>query len=133
MADFEIECFCGGGPGGQHRNRTASNVKITHKPTGISACANTKNQHRNRQIALSVVTSRINAMQGAKDHNDHNNKRREQIGDMGRGTRVRTYNFIESRVKDERIKKKFRPQDIMKGKLNLIYDEYSKISKGLRG
>ena len=59
MSEFDIDCYRGGGPGGQHRNTTNTNVKITHKPTGLSACANTKSQHRNRQLALSVLIGRI--------------------------------------------------------------------------
>lgn len=53
---------------------------------------------------------------------DINNNRQSQIGNMGRGSRIRTYNFIEDRVKNERIQKKFRTKDIMNGKLDLIYN-----------
>lgn len=128
MSEFEIECYCGGGPGGQHRNTTNSNVKIVHKPTKLSACANTKSQHRNKQIALSILVGRIMDHEKTLDHKEYNEKRRDQIRDQGRGTKVRTYNFIESRVKDERVIKKFRTQDIMKGRLNLIYEECDKVS-----
>jgi peptide chain release factor 1 len=126
MSEFEIDCYCGGGPGGQHRNTTNSNVRIVHKPTGLSACANTKSQHRNRQIALSILIERIQKVEKNAGRKEYNKKRKEQIRDKGRGTKVRTYNFIESRVKDERVKKKFRTQDIMKGKLGLIYSEYDR-------
>ena len=126
MSEFEIDCFCGGGPGGQHRNTTHSNVKITHKPTKLTACANTKSQHRNRAIALSILIGRINDLEKSSDHKDYNEQRKSQIGNAGRGTRVRTYNFIENRVKDERVKKKFRVQDIMKGKLSTIYKEHQR-------
>jgi peptide chain release factor 1 len=121
MSEFEIDCYCGGGPGGQHRNTTNSNVRIVHKPTKLSACANTKSQHRNRQIALSILLKRIENAEKSVGRKEYNAKRKEQIRDKGRGTKVRTYNFIENRVKDERVKKKFRTQDIMRGKLFLIY------------
>jgi len=46
-----------------------------------------------------------------------------QIGNMSRGCeKIRTYNFIEDRVKDERVDKKFRTKDIMSGRLDLIYN-----------
>jgi peptide chain release factor 1 len=126
MSEFEIDCYCGSGPGGQHRNTTNSNVRIVHKPTKLSACANTKSQHRNRQIALSILLQRIQDAEKSAGRKEYNAKRKSQIRDKGRGTKIRTYNFIESRVKDERVKKKFRTQDIMKGKLGLIYQEYRK-------
>jgi peptide chain release factor 1 len=123
MSEFTVERYCGGGPGGQHRNTTDSNVRITHKPTKLSACANTKSQHRNKQLALSILIDRIQKHENGANKKDRNDKKRAQIGNTGRGTRVRTYNFIENRVKDERVNKQFRTQDIMKGKLNLIYRE----------
>ena len=108
MSEFNIECYCGGGPGGQHRNTTNSNVKITHKKTKLSACANTKSQHRNKQIAMSMLVERLKDAESSVSHEANNESKRKQIGNTGRGSSVRTYNFIESRVKDERIKKKFR-------------------------
>jgi len=126
MSEFDVECFCGGGPGGQHRNRTKTNVKIVHKPTGLSASSNTKSQSRNKQIALSVLVSRIEDLKNKSIHSKYNEDRKIQIGDTGRGTKIRTYNFIENRVKDERVKKRFRTQDIMKGKLHLIYKSVEK-------
>ena len=75
---------------------------------------------------MSVLIGRINDSSSKEDSESYNKKVKSQIRDTGRGTKVRTYNFIESRVKDERVKKKFRTQDIMKGKLGLIYKEYLK-------
>ncbi|SMP76355.1 RF-1 domain-containing protein [Neorhodopirellula lusitana] len=41
------------GPGGQHRNRTASGVFITYRPAEITAEATEqRNQHRNRSVAV---------------------------------------------------------------------------------
>jgi len=95
---------------------------VTHKESGITACGNTKSQHRNKQIALSVVVSRLKDKEQNKSDRQVSKLRNEQIPTLGRGTRVRTYNFIEGRVKDERVENKFRPEDIMKGKLDLIYN-----------
>ena len=33
------EFFVASGPGGQHRNRTESGVRLTHRPTGIVVLA----------------------------------------------------------------------------------------------
>jgi len=123
MADFNIESYRGGGPGGQHRNTTMSNVRVTHKPSGITACANTKSQYRNKQLALAVVVSRLQNKNDAQSSKETHKLRKKQIPNIGRGTRVRTYNFIEGRVKDERIQKQMRIQDIMSGQLGLIYEK----------
>jgi peptide chain release factor 1 len=115
MNEFNVERYRGGGCGGQHRNTSDTNIRITHTPTGLVACANTKSQHRNKQLALSVLVGRINNLKRKETHKEYEKGVKTQVRDTGRGTRVRTYNFIESRVKDERVKKKFRPQDFNEG------------------
>lgn len=48
-----VETFRGPGPGGQHRNKTESAVRITHRPSGIVRVArDDRSQLRNRVIAL---------------------------------------------------------------------------------
>ncbi|MEX0885067.1 MAG: peptide chain release factor-like protein [Phycisphaeraceae bacterium] len=43
----------GGGPGGQHRNKTATGIRLTHEPTGITAQAGERrSQADNRRQAL---------------------------------------------------------------------------------
>ena len=48
----EVSTFVGGGPGGQHRNKTASAVRIVHLPTGVTVTATERrSQLRNRGAA----------------------------------------------------------------------------------
>jgi ribosome-associated protein len=52
-ATCQIQFFIAGGPGGQHRNKTASAVRLTHLPTGISVTASERrSQAQNRDAAL---------------------------------------------------------------------------------
>jgi peptide chain release factor len=52
------------GPGGQHTNKTESGVRITHRPTGLTAVAQEeRSQHRNRSLALSRLHLRWRAEQ----------------------------------------------------------------------
>ena len=124
--EFKIECTAGQGPGGQHRNKNLTAIKITHIATGLTAYSDGRSQYRNRQNAMKVVLARLKSQEDEERHNSVNIVRSEQIKDMGRGTRVRTYNFIRHDVSDARVKKKFRTADIMSGKLDLIYDNLIK-------
>jgi protein subunit release factor B len=51
--DLEITFFKGSGPGGQHKNKRETAVRIRHVPTGITAAATEeRSQARNREVAL---------------------------------------------------------------------------------
>jgi ribosome-associated protein len=53
LAECEISVFIGSGPGGQHRNKTASAVRLVHPPTGVSITATERrSQAQNRSVAL---------------------------------------------------------------------------------
>jgi protein subunit release factor A len=53
LRDCEVSTFIGGGPGGQHRNKTASAVRLVHLPTGVTVTATERrSQLRNRSAAL---------------------------------------------------------------------------------
>ncbi len=119
--DLKIETVRGQGPGGQHRNTSENAVKVTHIPTGMTSYCDGRSQYRNKQNAKAVIAARLLELNKSEVSQAENSSRRSQIGNMGRGSRVRTYNLFRGFVKDERVKKKFDPQSILSGNLDLIY------------
>jgi protein subunit release factor A len=60
--ECDLEFFVGGGPGGQHRNKTASAVRLRHRPTGIVVVASERrSQHENRAVALERLRAKLEA------------------------------------------------------------------------
>ncbi len=53
LAACTVETYRASGPGGQHRNRTDSAVRLTHEPTGVTVTATERrSQHENRRVAV---------------------------------------------------------------------------------
>ncbi len=53
LAECDEEFYTAGGPGGQHRNKTESGVRLTHRATGLSVSATERrSQAQNRAAAL---------------------------------------------------------------------------------
>ncbi len=53
LAECTVDHFRASGPGGQHRNKTDSAVRLRHRPSGVSAQAvESRSQHENRARAL---------------------------------------------------------------------------------
>lgn len=53
IAECTVETYRASGPGGQHRNKTESAVRLTHRPTGVVVTATERrSQHENRHRAL---------------------------------------------------------------------------------
>lgn len=53
LAECEEEFFIASGPGGQHRNKTESGVRLKHPPTGLLVTATERrSQPQNRGAAL---------------------------------------------------------------------------------
>lgn len=63
LAQCSEAFFVAGGPGGQHRNKTASGVRLTHPPTELSVTATERrSQAQNRSAALQRLREGLKAL-----------------------------------------------------------------------
>jgi peptide chain release factor 1 len=114
--DLEIDTYRSSGAGGQHVNKTESAIRITHKPTGIVvSCQDERSQVKNRARAMTILRARLLDLYQREQHNEIASERRAQVGTGERSERIRTYNFPQNRVSEERI-------DLTLYKLRLILD-----------
>ncbi len=123
--DLRIDVFRSQGPGGQSVNTTDSAVRVTHIPSNISvASQQEKSQHRNKEIAMRILRSRILEIKQQEEMEKHAKERKTQVGTGERSERIRTYNYPQNRVTDHRFCiSNFNLPEIMEGDFEGFLDE----------
>ncbi|HEV2498422.1 MAG TPA: peptide chain release factor 2 [Terriglobia bacterium] len=103
--EIRVETYRSTGAGGQHVNTTDSAVRIIHIPTGtIATCQNERSQHRNREMAMKVLRSKLYELELEK-RREESKKLEDAKGDIAFGNQVRSYVLHPYRlVKDHRTK-----------------------------
>ena len=121
--DIRIDTMRSSGAGGQHVNTTDSAVRITHMPTGIVVTSSEKSQHRNREIAMQVLKTRLYDLERQRVDSERSASRASQVGSGDRSERIRTYNFPQGRMTDHRIGLTlYKLDQVMQGDLDDIID-----------
>jgi len=67
LAECDVDTYRASGPGGQHRNKTESAVRLRHRPSGLVRVATEdRSQSRNRVAALERLYKALEAAKRKK-------------------------------------------------------------------
>ncbi len=119
--ELEIEAVNLGGPGGQHRNKTLSDARVRHIPTGIQAVISGRKFHQNLHEAIKLVHERVEEKMRSDSSNLQSEMRKSQMKGGSRSEKRRTYNFMDSRCVDHVLDKKTgNIKAVMKGDFSFL-------------
>lgn len=119
--ELVFETYKTGGPGGQHKNKTESAVRVTHTPTGIQACSTLKSQHQNKELAIRSLKARIIESQRNKVESDRNSSRKQQVGSGQRSDKIRTVAYQRGRVENHKNGKRMSIREYERGEVDSIH------------
>jgi peptide chain release factor 2 len=130
--DLRIDVYRSSGAGGQHVQKNATAVRITHEPTGIVVqCQNERSQAQNREVAMRILRGRLYELERQKREAEQAQLKGEHI-EAGWGNQIRSYVLHPYKmVKDHRTDHEVgNAEAVLDGRLDDFIEAYLSQSVG---
>ena len=120
--DLDIEWYSGSGCGGQYRNKHDNSCRLTHIPSGIVKCAQTRSRDSSYKEALRELTKVLQSSANYQTMIARSSDRQNKMGSGMRGDKIKTFRFQDNIATDHRTGKKVSLSKFMNGYVDLLWN-----------